>query len=64
MKTDFCLLDFLTPEFLYKALRPGLSWEMSADKQFWESEARKLKKALKIECAMMEQDLDGRTREE
>lgn len=49
---DSCSLDFLTPEFLYKALRPALSWETNADKHFWESEARKLKSAIKTECAM------------
>lgn len=39
-------LDVLTPEFLYKALRPGMSWEINADKPHWEYEARKLQSAI------------------
>lgn len=39
-------LDVLTPEFLYKALRPGFSWDLTADKAHWEGEARKLNRSL------------------
>ena len=36
----------VTGEWLYSALRPGKSWEHTANKQFWEGEAQKLRRAL------------------
>ena len=39
-------LDVLTPEFLYKALRPDASWDINADKSYWEYEAWKLQSAI------------------
>jgi hypothetical protein len=46
LASPLCSLDFLTPEFLYKALRPDMSWEINADKSYWEYETWKLKSAI------------------
>lgn len=36
----------ITGQWLYETLRPHQSWELRADKPFWEEEARKLRKRL------------------
>lgn len=39
-------IDILTPEFLYKAFRPHMSWEINANKTYWEDESWKLRLAI------------------
>ena len=45
--SDLFAIDVLSAEFLYRALRPDMSWEINADKPHWEYEAWKLQSALK-----------------
>jgi len=43
--SDLFAIDVLTPEFLYKALRPD-SWDVNANMSYWGYEAWKLKGSL------------------
>ena len=46
LSAPICSLEFLTAGWLYRALRPAMSYEITANKEFWEEEARKLRQAL------------------